>query len=201
VIASPAIVFAQDFFLSFDSTSAQTTTTQEVGTSGTAYLFSQGLFSFDAADVDFTSSNSSVLLFNGGEVFNNVFSGVGGMRFDTADITIDPAGDSGNFFVVNVIQNGINPTLGPLFDPDFDANVGPNGAFLLASIDYSVVGPGTATLDLTVGPQGVLQLPGILNPIFGSSTLTAVAAAVPEPSSAALLVLGSVGFVARRRKV
>jgi len=200
VIASPGIVFGQDFFWSFDSTSLQTSATEVANTSGTAYIFVDGLVGFDAVDLNFTSSNASVLLLTDGETTNPEFGDLGSTRFNSSEITIDGAGDAGNLFAVNITENGVNPMLAPLFDPDFDANVGPNGATLLASVDYSVVGPGTATLEFNLGPQGVVVLPGLFIPTFGSATLTASAAAVPEPSSAALLVLGAVGFIARRRR-
>ena len=209
VIASPALVFSQDVFWSFDSASAQSTTAQDGmadGVTGTAFIFVDGLFALDALDLNFTSSDSSVLLLTGGVGTNPTFNAVGGMRFDSSVVTIDPAAtgtnDNGNLFSVNVAQNGINPALGPLFDPDFDANVGPNGATLIASIDYQLVGNGTATLDFSLGSQGALQLPDIiLDPAFGSGTLTATnVGVIPEPSSAAMLVLGSIGLVARRRR-
>lgn len=103
---------------------------------------------------------------------------------------------------MNVAQNGVNPALGPLFDPGFDANVGPNGAFLLAEVDFELFG-GTATLDFSLGDQGALQLPSIiLDPTFGSATHTGTGddGCIPEPSSLALLMLGSVGLVGRRKR-
>ena len=197
----------RDSFWSFDSASANAEGTGEVGDTGTAFIFVDGLFALDALDLNFTSSDSSVLLLTGGAGTNPTFNAVGGMRFDSSVVTIDPGAtgvnDNGNLFAVNVAQNGINPALGPLFDPDFDANVGPNGATLIASIDYDVVGAGTATLDFSLGSQGALQLPDIiLDPAFGLGTFTGTGGGpiIPEPSSAVLLVLGSVGLVARRRR-
>ena len=54
VIASPALVFSQDIFLSFDSDSFLNTDTQDSGT-GSAFLFSDGQFAFDALDLNFLS--------------------------------------------------------------------------------------------------------------------------------------------------
>ena len=202
LIASPSVVSAQDIFWSFDSGSAVDSAVGLPNTSGTAYIFSDGLFGFDAIDLNFSSSNTSALLFTGGTTFNPTFNAVGGMRFDSSVITIDPNGDTGNLFAVNVAQNGVNPALGPLFDPGFDANVGPNGAFLLAEVDFELFG-GTATLDFSLGDQGALQLPSIiLDPTFGSATHTGTGddGCIPEPSSLALLMLGSVGLVGRRKR-
>ena len=208
VIASPALVFSQDIFWSFDQTSATSTGTGAAGTSGTAFIFSDGMFGFDALDLNFTSSDSSVLLLTGGTGTNPEFLSVGGTRFDSSVVTIN-SGSDGNLFAVNVAQNGVNTALGPLFDPGFDANVGPNGGVLLAEITYDVVGAGDATLDFSLGTQGALQLPlNVLNPTFGSGTFTGTGGGgggpidptIPEPSSAVLLILGSVGLFTRRNR-
>ena len=153
-----------------------------------------------------------MLLLTGGETTNPTFNAVGGTRFDSSVLTIDPlatgVNDNANLFAVNVAQNGVNPALGPLFDPDFNANVGASGAILLASVDYSVAGAGEATLGFSLGTQGALQLPDvILDPAFGLGTFTGTGGdggggdpIIPEPSSAVLLVLGSVGLIARRKR-
>ena len=97
-------------------------------------------------------------------------------------------------------------------DGDFDVDA---DAFLIAEIQYNIVGEGTASLDLSFGPTGLILLPDDFDPAdsnaaifdesdlnflgFGSATLT-VESSVPEPSSAALLVLGLTGMFARRRR-
>lgn len=177
VFVSPVVVFSQELFWSFDSTSLQSTSTQGPGASGTAYLFSEGIGALLGLDLDFSSSDSNVLLLTGGVGFNPTLNTLGGTRFDSSVITIDPAGDSGNFFAVNFTQNGLNPTVGPLFDPGFQPNVGPNGAFLLAQVDYQTVNEGTATLYFSVGDQGFQSVLGIsINPSFQPATLTVVSA-------------------------
>ena len=141
VIASPALVFSQDIFLSFDSDSFLNTDTQDSGT-GSAFLFSDGQFAFDALDLNFLTSDSSVLRFTGGEAFNPTFDIIGGTRFTSSEITVDPTTNTGNLFSVNIVDNGVNPALGPLFDPGFNADVGPNGAVLLARLDFDIGGSG-----------------------------------------------------------
>jgi hypothetical protein len=181
LIASPAFVSAQDIFWSFSPSAATNTLDAEVGTSGSAYIFSHGFFGFDAIDLNFTT-NTDVIQFTGGEGFNPNFGGPGGTRFNFATVTIDT---SGNFFAVSVGQNGVNPASGPFYDPGFDFGVNPpSGSVLLARVDFDVVGEGTADLQFALGSQGAVQLPMTsLNPSFGSATLTAN---TPPP----LIILG-----------
>ena len=171
VIANPAFVSAQDIFWSLSSTELVSTSTENAATSGSAYIFSDGLFGFDTLDLDFSTSDSSVITFTGGEAFNPTFTN-GGMRFTSSQISIDSATNTGTLFSVNFSQNGVNPAVGPFFDPGFDFGVGPNGAVLLARVDFDIVGDGVAELDFTLGPQGALQLPlSPLNPSFGSASI------------------------------
>ncbi len=203
VIASPALVFSQDIFFSFDQGSAQSTAEAEVGTTGTAFIFSSQPFGFDALDLNFTSSDSAVLLLTGGSERNDEFATIGGTAFDSSTVTVGADGASGNLFAVNVTQNGINPAVTALFNPHFEAGVGADGAVLLASVDYEVAGEGDATLGFSLGTQGALQLPdNVLAPSFGTASFTGTGGQVdvPEPSSAVLLVLGAAGMVARRRR-
>ena len=197
MVASPAIVSAQDIFWSFSSTSAVNSIAPTGTVSGTAYIFSDGLFGFDAIDLNLTTSDPNALQFTGGTAINSTFNIIGATRFDGASITADGTGDA-NFFAVNVVQNGVNPALGPLFDPDFVLGIGPNGAALLAEVNYNFTNSlgGPVTLGFALGTNGAIQLPNTpLNPSFGTAIIS-----IPEPSSIALLVLGSVGLVSRRKR-
>jgi len=181
LIATSTYVSAQDVFWSFSSTAATSTSTFEVGDSGSAYIFSDGPFGFDALQLLFTTSDSSVIQFTGGEAFNPTFTGMSSTRFSMATLSVDAEANSGEFFAANFGQNGVNPNSGPFFDPGFDFGVGPNGAVLLARVDFDIVGNGDANLDFTLGPQGALQLPfTVLFPSFGSATLSATQGAADE---------------------
>ena len=174
LLASPAFVSAQDVFWSFSSTSATSSSSPSVGDSGSAYIFSNGPFGFDALDLNFSTSDSSVIQFTGGEAFNPAFIGLTGTRFSSALLTVDSTTNTGNLFTLNFGQNGVNPNSGPFFDPGFDLGVGPFGAVLLARVDFDIVGAGTADLNFALGLQGAIQLPITpLFPSFGSATLTA----------------------------
>lgn len=203
VIASPALVFSQDIFWSFDSESLDNDSLFElnIGDSGTAYIFADGLFGFDAIDLNFNTSTTN-LLFTGGMTFNDPFNIVGGSAFNSSVVTIDAGGFSGNLFAANITQNGINPALSDLFNPHFKPGVGPNGAVLLASVDFLPVDKGGADLEFSLGTQGALQLPDIvLNPSFGSANFTCFDPDnCPEPSSAVLLVLGAAALAAQRKR-
>ena len=199
VIASPALVFSQDFFWSLDQNSLVTTDTVAPGTSGTAYLFSDGAFAVDALDINFTSSDSAVLLLTGGTTFNDDFLVLGTPAFNSSEVTIN-SGSDGRLFSASISgTQGIDPNLTEMFNPHFETGVGPNGGVLLASVDFDLLSAGAVTLDLSLGTQGALELPDIvLNPTFGSASLNVQP--VPEPSTASLLVLGAVGLIARRKR-
>ena len=96
---------------------------------------------------------------------------------------------------------GIDPARAGI-DPDFRA--GANG-FLLATVDFAVVGSGTANFDFILGALGIAneEINGDIvdvEPDFTGSTGTVTVAAIPEPSSAVVLILGAVGMAARRRR-
>lgn len=176
VIASPAFVSAQDIFFSFESDSLVSfSSVYSAGASGSVYIFSDGLFGFDSLDLNFTTSDSSLVRFTGGKTFNDAFATLGGTAFDFSEVTIDAGGASGNLFSLGVTQNGINPVISSLgFNPHFNPGVGPNGAVLLARVDFEAFGGfgSSVPFEFALGSQGALEFnptTTILDPSFGSA--------------------------------
>ena len=214
----PTFVFAQDISFLFGggqnlvdpaqappglnvspASSSQFLPASSVGTSGSVNIFSVSGFDFDAADIDFFSSDTSVAQITGGTVFNPSFNVIGDARFESDGIavTADPGGGSGNLSAVNVLNNGVGSSAIEIFDPLFDSVDGN----LLATIDFDIVGTGTTEFSFEAdGGESVFGLPDILIFVsFGNATL--VVEDVPEPSSAIVLILGSVAVFARRKRV
>ena len=202
------IASAQDLFISFDRASNATTTNGDVGTSGSFFILSDQPFAFDALDLDIATSDSSVLLLTGGTAFNGFYVGnpIVSRAFNAASLTLSPDssgnvnGDEARLFLANITEFGIIPVAAE-FHTEFEAGPGSgNGAIVLAEVNYDIVGSGAADLTLSLGAQGALSLPDqVLNPTLGSAFLVGVAA-IPEPSTATLLVLSAVGMVAGRRR-
>ncbi len=175
LVASSSLASAQDIFWSFSQTEASSEISLGPGDTGSAYIFSDGLLGFDAIDLDFMVSDSNVVQLTGGEIFNPTFDLIGGLRFDSANITVDSDGSSGNLTAFSIFQNGVDPSFETNFDPGFDPGVGPNGAVLLARVDFEIIGEGNAGFEFSLGPQGVFEMPAtVVIPSLGSSTLTSV---------------------------
>ena len=209
-----------DVFLSFDQgdqarSSAIGSANFSDGT-GSAFIFSNADFQFDAFDLDFSIVDNSVISITEVTIFNddipNGFST--GPRWNSplqAGLVVvddmnndDPADDVlsttlGRLLAVSVTEIGINP-LAAGVDPNFDT---PANAFLLAQIDFDIVGTGTVDINLELGENqffsnGEETQEILLSPAVAGGTLTV--AAVPEPSAMGVLVLAMAGFVVRRRR-
>ncbi len=139
VIASPALAGAQDIFWSFSPTELVTELyfasgdpcedasayDGPIGDTGSAYIFSDGLFGFHAIDLDFTLGHSNAISVTGGEVFNPTFNTIGGTRFYSSpsdpSLSFEIAPDGSNTgrllafsFGNNFGNNGVNPNLSAL---------------------------------------------------------------------------------------
>ena len=217
VASSPAFVSAQDFFFSFDEFSRAPTTTVGSNTAtGSLFIFADENLDFEQLDLDFTNSNPNVVSFTGGVVFNSgaVLSGL------ASDA---PGGSFTSFSLVNPnppadgSAPGVTPTDGRLFATGFltpgqspvgvtpygvvatNFRAGANG-FLLAQVDFDIVGPGTSNFSFIAGDLGVVNdQTGPVNPDL-SATGSITVEAVPEPSSSILLMLAAAAMVARRRR-
>jgi len=206
--SSPAFVSAQDFFFSFDEFSrAPSGTTTTASATGSVFIFSDANVDFNNLDLDFTNSDSSVIAFTGGTTFNAGGKFVTFNLSDPNDSMAGPTATDGRLFATSgAFQPGQIPSV-----QDADFRPGANG-FLLAQVDYDIIGPGTANFDFILGDLGISDFapgPGLaligdlieLDPIFQSGELTVTEAeVVPEPSSAILLILGATGMIARRRR-
>ena len=175
LVASSSLASAQDIFLSFSSTEVTSDISLGPGDLGSAYIFSDGLLAFDSIDINSTISDSNVVRFTGGEAFNPTFNLIGGQRFESANVTIARDGSAANLFALNIFQNGVDPSFGINFDPGFDPGVGPNGALLLARVDFEINGEGNAEFEFSLGAQGVFELPAtMVNPSFASATVSSL---------------------------
>ena len=107
----------------------------------------------------------------------------------------------GRLFATSFLSAGQVPGSGA---DNFEA--GANGS-LLAQVDYSIVGEGTANFSFITGDLGVVNDGvGQIPVTFGTGSLTVEGdgggdpPVIPEPSSAILLILGAAGMAARRRR-
>ena len=183
--SSPAFVSAQDFFFSFDEFSRVPTSTvdADIADTGSVFIFADENFDFNQADIDFSVSNPSVVSFTGGTTFND------NGKFTVFDITdpndstsVGPTATDGRLFAVSFLSPGIDPA-NSATDADFRS--GANG-FLLAQLDYEVVGGGATSFDFTLGNLGVFDDvaggPSVqVTPTFASGGLTIQGAPVVDP--------------------
>ena len=123
-LACPAFVFAQDFSFLFGVTDAAAGTTASStrlaapgATTGSVNIYSRQGLDWNAADLDFSVSNTNVARITGGEAF--LPSTIIGDRFDSNVVTTAADGSGGNLFSVSVLGTGINPGFEAFEDPAF----------------------------------------------------------------------------------
>ena len=210
VVCCSSSIFAQDIFFAFGSGAAasdsQSLDVTTDGTTGQVNLYSRTGLALDGIQFGF-EVNTDVVELTGGSAFDDEFNTIGGFRFDAPPTlnVVDAGG--GNFGGVALLENGVGSSIGEIFDPGFDADA---GGFLLATLDFDVVGNGTATFNPVFFGEGFRDTDfiDITDSItFGSAALTVTGVAdapgvpgIPEPSSALLLAFGVAGYAARRRR-
>ena len=143
VVCCSSSIFAQDIFFAFGSGAAATNTQAldaSLDTTGQVNIYSRTGLALDALQFGF-EVNTDVVELTGGSAFDEEFLSVGGFRFNAPPLLNVEAG-GGDYGGVNLTQNGVGNFIGELFDPGFDADA---GGFLLATLDFDVVGNGTAT--------------------------------------------------------
>ena len=209
VVCCSSSIFAQDIFFAFGSGAAATDTLAldaADASSGQVSIFSRTGLELPALQFGFEVNTDVVELF-AGTAFDDEFNTIGGNRFDAPPtLNVVDAG-SGNFGGVALLENGVGSSIGEIFDPNFDPDA---GGFLLATVDFDIVGNGTAVFNLVNFGEGFrdADFNDITDTItFGTAALTVTGVAdapvvpgVPEPSSALLLAFGVAGYAARRRR-
>ena len=217
-------VSAQDLevFLSFTQGSDANTGTASVSDgSGTAFLYlsnNSGLESLEPSgldnfDLEFTNSDDAVIQFTAATLLNPSLP-FGGIRLNPGSVAELCSDDSmicsddsrtGRIAGVAFFEEGIRSVFADVaFDATFDDTIGANGAFLIAEIDYDIVGTGTTVLSLNEGEEGFLSFASPEDfldvNLRGGSLTVANAIAIPEPGSAAILALGLMGLLTRRQR-
>ena len=205
VVCCSSSIFAQDIFFAFGSgaaaTDAQALDAAD-GTTGQVNLYSRTGLALDGIQFGF-EVNTDVVELTGGSAFDEEFNVIGGTRYNAPPLLVVEAG-GGNYGGVNLTEQGLGSSVGELFDPGFDADA---GGFLLATLDFDVVGNGTAVFNPVLFGEGFRDTDfiDITDSItFGTAALTVTGVeevpGIPEPSSALLLAFGVAGYAARRRR-
>ena len=189
---SPAFVSAQDFFFSFDEFSRQSSITIDASTTttGQVFIFSDANLGFTLIDLDFTHDNSSVVAFTGATTTSTAFPSFTVLLTEDPNVNTNPptpiTETEGRLFGVALIlpppffSSFPGIVAGDTTNPDF--RDGANG-FLLATVDFDIVGPGTANFDFALGYLGIQSNFGAntIDPDFAGSTATLTVVGVPEP--------------------
>ncbi len=187
-----------DIFLSFDENSRVTDLVLGLDTNSTSvFLFADDSFDVNSLDLDLSIGNDDVLSITGGITFNADGSFTNLVLLDPNDGNAGPTSTDARLFGISLLTPGIVP--GNIDDPDHRPGV---GGFLLARIDFDIVGSGEVDFDLILGQLGAVNDGvGQVAPTFGSARFSnEFPVAIPEPSSAILMILAIGGVVARRKR-
>ena len=212
VVCCSTSMFAQDdLFLSFSDTALITDATAGEGASGSAYIFSREGLSFRGLDLNINGTDGSVAAFSDAEIFLNGAVpapplDVAGARsrflVNGSSILTDTELDA-SAAVVALPENLGGPVVGVDGGSALDPAVAGVGV-LVGRIDFDTLSEGETTFILGFNDNGIIDVNNQVvhdSTTLGSGiTLTVESSTIPEPSSAALLVMGLVGFTARRRR-
>ena len=212
VVCCSTSMFAQDdLFLSFSDTALITDATAGEGASGSAYIFSREGLSFRGLDLNINGTDGSVAAFTDAEIFLNGAVpppplDVAGARsrflVNGSSILTDTELDA-SAAVVALPENLGGPVVGVDGGSALDPAVAGVGV-LVGRIDFDTLSEGETTFILGFNDNGIIDVNNQVvqdSTTLGSGiTLTVESSTIPEPSSAALLVMGLVGFTARRRR-
>ena len=213
VVCCSTSMFAQDdLFLSFSDTALITDATAGEGASGSAYIFSREGLSFRGLDLNINGTDGSVAAFTDAEIFLDGAVpppplDVAGARsrfvINGSSILTDTELDA-SAAVVALPEVAGGPVVGVDGGSALDPAVAGVGV-LVGRIDFDTLSEGETTFILGFNdPNGIIDVNNQVvqdSTTLGSGiTLTVESSSIPEPSSAALLVMGLVGFTARRRR-
>lgn len=212
VVCCSTSMFAQDdLFLSFSDTALITDATAGEGASGSAYIFSREGLSFRGLDLNINGTDGSVAAFTDAEIFLNGAVpppplDVAGARsrflVNGSSILTDTELDA-SAAVVALPENLGGPVVGVDGGSALDPAVAGVGV-LVGRIGFDTLSEGETTFILGFNDNGIIDVNNQVvqdSTTLGSGiTLTVESSTIPEPSSAALLVMGLVGFTARRRR-
>jgi len=186
VVDTSDLLGDSSFFFSFDENSRVPTTTVDAATdTGSIYIFADSASDFDNFDIDVTNSDSSVISLTGATTFDTdgTFSLLG--ISDPNDSEFGISATEARLFGVAINGLGLSPeqsSLGispGLSGSDAEFRSGADG-FLLARLDYDIVGVGTVDFDFVRGDLGVAdELGEQVAADFESGALTVLS----EPNS------------------
>ena len=212
VVCCSTSMFAQDdLFLTFSATALITDTTAGEGASGSAYIFSREGLSFRGLDLNINGTDGSVAAFTDAEIFLNGAVpppplDVAGARtrfFNNGSSILTDTELDVSAAVVALPENLGGPVVGVDGGSALDPAVAGVGV-LVGRIGFDTLSEGETTFILGFNDNGIIDVNNQVvqdSTTLGSGiTLTVESSAIPEPSSAALLVMGLVGFTARRRR-
>jgi len=197
-----------------------------VGATTTLYIWAIPTQRYDFVSLDIVSSDPAILeatasdMYNPEYMFATVLSIirwnepvndgvlVGDLLTDMTGAAVKlPPGD------LHYALSGLYDGLTQAADPTYDAAVG-TGGFLVGEVTVQATAEGSTEVRMVVGPAKIGELPGDVyfgtgdDPVEGGGTIEGVSSdladatitVLPEPVTLALLGVGAMGLLARKRR-